>query len=228
MRGEKQFSNGLKGYVILETTLLICIKIVECFQLQWWMVNVLEYAAILLNTLLVFRYYHRYGRKPENRSVRLIPWGLFATALADFFLTFISIERVYFPGILSFCIAQIIYTVWINPNGKQIVAQGILFAAGIFVAFSRGVLNAVAAVGILDISLLLINVLMVCTTARKKTPVLFGIGITLFLCCDVSICVRVLTTGILHEAAAFLVWIFYLPSQVCITLSYIRSLKTGE
>jgi len=90
-----------------------------------------------------------------------------------------------------------------------------------FAAFRLGVLNAVAAVGILDISLLLINVLTVWTTARKKIPVLFGIGSTLFLCCDVLICARVSTFGMLHEAAAFycqwvtdMIHFFYLRTNV--------------
>lgn len=226
MKGSKQFSNWLKGYIILESALLLCMKIVEYSRLYWWMVNILEYAAILINTLIVFGYYLRYGRKPENRSVRLIAWGLFMTALADVFLTLTGTEEFYFPGIAAFCIVQILYTLWINRNGKQFIAQGILFAAGIVVLFRMGVFQAAAAAGILDLSLLLVNAWMVWTTARRKTPLLFKIGITLFLGCDVSIGVRILTSGMPHEAAAFLVWIFYVPSQVCITLSYIRSLRT--
>ena len=59
------------------------------------------------------------------------------------------------------------------------------------------------------------------TPTGAKTPLLFRIGITLFLCCDLLIALRGFTTRGTHDTIDLFVWIFYIPSQVAITLSYL-------
>ena len=53
-------------------------------------------------------------------------------------------------------------------------------------------------------------------------------GITLFLCCDLFIALRTLTKGGIHDMVDFFVWIFYIPSQVAITLWYLNRNKVTD
>jgi hypothetical protein len=42
----------------------------------------------------------------------------------------------------------------------------------------------------------------------------------LFLCCDITVMLKVLTSGSLKTAISFMTWIFYVPAQVLLTLAY--------
>ena len=48
-------------------------------------------------------------------------------------------------------------------------------------------------------------------------------GVTLFLACDTSIVIRALTSGAVKSAAWFMVWVFYVPAQVLLTLAYAKA-----
>lgn len=97
-----------------------------------------------------------------------------------------------------------------------------LFAVCLIILMIAGMLNLTNALGVLDITLVLVNVIIAWTSARERTPLLFRIGLTLFLCGDLAIMIRTLTTGTLHDGIDLLEWVLYLPSQVLITLSYIK------
>lgn len=106
---------------------------------------------------------------------------------------------------------------------KLLLLRIALFAVCLMFLNRAGMLTPVNAVGILDLNLLLINTIIAWTAASAKTPLLFRIGITLFLCCDLSVALVNLTAGSVRNVSDFLIWIFYIPSQAAITLSYLLS-----
>ena len=152
-------------------------------------------------------------------------YALFVTLAGDVFLTLIGTEDVFVPGILLFCAAEALYAVYLGPRAWSAGLQVILTAAGILVLQRSGDLSAASALGALDLALLSVNMITAWTRAEKKTPLLFKIGITLFFLCDSFIALRMVTAGPVREAAAFMVWVFYAPSQVAITMSYVNKMR---
>ena len=227
------YGSGVVLYTVIEAGILLSVKLGEIFHLQWQLIDFLQYTAILINTIVVFMCYVKYGRDPANASVRPVAYGLFLTAAADVFLSLIGTEQVYVPGVLLFCIVQMLYAFWLAggiSSGlkkcvKPLLLYAVLYAAVLFAAQKAGMLNLAAALGILDALLLAGNTVLAWTSARDRAGTLFRAGIALFLCCDISIGIKMLAAGTMQAAAAFLIWVFYIPSQVCITLSYVR--KTG-
>ena len=220
-------SSGCTCYVISEALLLFCMKLGEFIEIGWRYVDCLQYLAVLINAFAALQAFVRYGRKPGNELHRLLAWALFTTAAADFFLSMIGTEGAFVPGVLLFCIVQLLYAFWLDCGYRSFLLRGILFLAAAAAAFCTGMLTLPAALGLLDLSLLLVNVLTAWRLPGERVPALFRAGMTLFLCCDVTIAVKMISSGTLYDAAAFMVWVFYVPSQVCITVTCVRSLQAG-
>ena len=99
-----------------------------------------------------------------------------------------------------------------------------MFALLCLVAVFTGQLNDISALGLLNISILAVNVAESWLSSDGRMTVLFRIGITLFFCCDFCIGLRTISSGILQDISYFLVWSFYVPSQVLLTLNYVIGL----
>ncbi len=178
---------------------------------------VLKYSGILLCVLFSSLCSFYGGEK-------LIPWALLFTAAADFFL--LVIDRYYVAGILFFLVVQSIYLydlfketgrIWIPFRIVCLVLAVALLAM-------TGMLTVLNLLVGIYFPMILVNMIM-SWIYRKKMSFLFALGLTLFVLCD--ICVGLYNLyGILPESVyAFTrigMWMFYLPSQVLISLSMLK------
>lgn len=217
---------GLTVYLLIEALLLCLVETGECAGWSTMTVQVLMYTAILINTAVVAYHFYTSGAYKKKESENLIAYALFTTAVADFFMTLIGAPVGFLPGVLLFCLVQVVYALYLSPYVEWFLIRAVFFAASVLCLKVAGMMSLENVFGLLDVSLLLINAVLAWTLARERTSWLFRMGITLFLCCDVSIVLRTLTTGSVHDMINYLVWVFYIPSQVALSLSYIKQ-KTG-
>ena len=213
---------GLLWYLVSEAFLLCLIQAGKCLGWNVLVVQVLMYAAILINTILAAHRFFRPGTDRKGAPDVYVAYALCMTAAADFFLTLIGTDGSYLPGIILFCVVQMIYALYLRHTLKLLLVRVALFAVCLLLFRQAGILDVTSAMGLLDISLLLVNAILSWTRKGARPPLLFRIGIVLFLCCDLSIALRSFTGGGLHDLIDFFVWIFYIPSQVAITLSYLN------
>jgi len=165
----------------------------------------------------------------------LITAALFFTALADIFLLFFP-DR-YIPGLASFCVVQTIYTIMTTKRSetiKRFLIPCAIALIGICVAFISGFLSSDPRMFFLMIMLPYYAVLFALNTVRSwkifhrsgsREDFIFALGLTLFILCDINVLIRnlngffpQLVPQSFTSAAIFLTWIFYLPSQVLISL----------
>lgn len=211
----------IKAYIAVEAVILIMIQASKLMQLEHQ--GRIMYPAIVLNTAVAAYFYARYSRTLSDRHANLIAYALFMTLVADWFLTFTGakyggMEHIY--GLIAFCTVEVIYAAYLRAGLISIIARVLLFLAGLFGLYKAGMLRADAALGILNMILVLVNVIDVWTARRKDTTLLFRLGIMLFLFCDITVMLKVLTSGSLKTAISFMTWIFYVPAQVLLTLAY--------
>lgn len=215
-------------YLFIEAALLSLVETGKCAAWSDLTIQMFMYTAILLNAVITAFHFFNSGayRKKDHRN--LVAYAIFATAAADFFMTLIGTPAAFLPGVILFCLVQGIYALYLSPFVKWFLIRAGVFAVSVLGLKAAGMMDLKNVLGLLDISLLLINTGLAWTLARKKTSRLFKTGITLFLCCDCSIALRTLTSGSTHDIIDFLVWIFYVPSQAAICLSYIQEPKAFE
>ncbi|MBR2834211.1 MAG: hypothetical protein IKE43_00650 [Coriobacteriales bacterium] len=221
-------TRGLIFYLVLEALLLCLIETGIYMSWNGQIVNTLMYAAILINTIVVAYRFFRLRADQRSAHDKFIAYAIFVTAVADIFLTLIGSADTFLPGVILFCMVQIIYAIYLYPTAKSLLIRVALFAICLLLLKIFEMLSLSNAFGLLDISLLLVNVIIAWTLTRVKIPLLFRIGITLFLCCDLSIALRIFTTGEAFGIIGLLVWLFYIPSQVLITLSYLSSTSVSR
>lgn len=166
--------------------------------------------------------------------------GLLFTLFADTFLVLMQSQQTL--AMFLFSVTQISYFVvlyYINQDKKQLILNLIL-RAGLFVVLCTtawimlgSAFSLLVLVSLFYFSNLLFNVIFSGINI-KKCPLLFC-GLLLFLLCDLLIGLEVLT-GIINvpvlenvlsvlNAYFNLAWVFYIPSQLLITLSAINFAK---
>ena len=242
----------ITAYIAVELLLLIAAKICESAG-TGHTESIVKFSAIVCNTIVAAYYYIKYGRRKSHPGTsrkslqsndakscdfsteslnitsaanNLIAYGLFCTVVGDFFLTLISTEKYYLPGIVMFCAAELLYMIYLRPSRITVVSTCILLAATMISLIKLRLLTVVTFFGALDIVLILINTISAWASRSARAPHLFRIGITLFLCCDVSLMLRAISSGSLYQLTDWLFWTCYAPSQVLITLAYIRDSRT--
>ena len=222
-------------WLLIELALLIVIESIVNIDLSHSrLLNDVQYAAIVCNSIVTYLFFRAYGTKPENTGEELMACGLFVTAAADFFMTFLSTgntDPIYNIGVLLFCVVQLIYMRYIRPDKKMIVTDVVLIAlfCSIFAHVEFLKLDLTNLLRICDVVLVLVNAIWANLFRKDRLSRLFRAGIALFFLCDMTIGVRgAVPAGILHDDIALLVWLFYVPAQVCLTLSYVRSLEKEE
>ena len=164
----------------------------------------------------------RHKSNQDARHENLVCLALVITLFADFFLTLLGGDLYGTIGVAFFCILESVYAVYLKSPVPMIVARVVLFVALIVAALILHRLTITTAVAVLNISILTFNLVDAWSAKRFDAGLLFKIGITLFFIGDLCVGLRAVTSGNLREVAAFLVWIFYLPTQVLLTLHYAR------
>lgn len=140
----------------------------------------------------------------------------FFTLIADLFL--LMLDSYYYIGILFFIVVQYRYASIINKlNSKYTKSFSIIRLSicliGVIVLFITMNLSLTNVLVIIYFSNLLLNAFQSISTKN----ILLILGLFLFLGCDICVGIHNISNG--KTIADILMWIFYLPSQVLISLS---------
>lgn len=165
----------------------------------------IKYLGIAL--CLVFSIY----RKNHIKS-----FAMLFTFTADFFL--LVINKYYEIGLISFICAQICYIYFLGNIYKPyfnrfLLIRLIIVIFGTIVLFISNNMSILNELVLIYFSNLVINTVQAFFSKNS----IFAIGLLLFVCCDV--CVGLHNINAAYSVATFLMWVFYLPSQVLIVLA---------
>lgn len=175
----------------------------------------LKYGGILL--CLAFSVY-----AAARGGDRLVPVALVLTALADSLL--LVLNACYALGVLIFLGAQSVYLIRLRlTTGRAwpLLRALVPLAAGLLL-YALGQASPLNLLAGLYFSQLLVNAAIAWTVPGRRGR-LFAVGLTLFIGCDVCVGAFNAAPGLLPDGfcrlAAVGMWLFYLPSQVLISLS---------
>ncbi len=203
----------ITAFLITETVLYVLFMAMDLFSIGGSTIG-LKYAGILLCLLFSILCAIRGGD-------RIVPFALLFTAVADFFL--LVINEYYLAGVCSFILVQTLYLLRLYRDTKKLwlPARIICAVLAVLVLMLTGLFSAVNLASVLYYSLLLINLAISWTVPGRKGRT-FALGLTLFILCDT--CVGIFNMGSLMPAGLYAfasigMWLFYLPSQVLISLT---------
>lgn len=164
----------------------------------------------------------------EEEDGFLVCAALGFTLGADLFL--LVLDRWYLAGVSLFCVVQALYFLRIRQSlPSPGLAAALLLRAGVTVLGLAGAallvgLNALTGLAVFYFLQLLLNALESFRLPRHGLP--FSLGLLLFVGCDLCVGLHNLAAlsplavgGALAAFARVGMWLFYLPSQVLITLS---------
>lgn len=179
-----------------------------------------------LSVLLCFCFVLQAGKGGDGALMKA---ALGFTLLADLFL--LVLDRWYLTGVSCFCVVQLLYLTRIAKLRPEklplrLILRGLLAAAALLIAWRLGVLDSLTALSLFYFSQLLCNALESLHLGSSYRA--FSLGLFLFLGCDLCVGLQNLSAwvpgagGPLVEFARVGMWLFYLPSQVLISLSVKR------
>ncbi len=236
-------------YVLAELVMLVILKKQDFEGGSVLLSTALMYGAILLNTavllVLLLRHFAREKRSGRlsgedaglfgvmsRRSV-FVALALLFTLAADTVL--VLLDRWYTAGVLLFCLVQTFYALSFNSGLRDWllrIGTFLLITAVLLVLRMGTALNIASAWSITQLTLNAVAAIILIRRARavgetaEDHPglVLFAVGLVLFFGCDVSVGIYNLCAGIpglrgLWESSGFMIWIFYLHSQVLLAFS---------
>lgn len=181
-----------------------------------------KYASIALCFLYVLT-------AEQDEDGLLMRAALGFTLLADLFL--LVLDQFYLIGVACFCVVQLLYLVRIariRPKRLRLrlVLRGLITTLALLIVWLLGVMDPLTGLSLFYFSQL------VCNAAESLIVDLpipeFTLGLFLFLGCDLCVGLQNLSGwfpavgGPLVEFARIGMWLFYLPSQVLISLSVKR------
>ena len=188
----------------------------DVFFPEFWSSSLLKYVGIFLCSIYAYQKYH-------NDSMLIL--ALFLTFLADTILVWTTWEIV---GVYVFCFAQLMHLLRLSKAKLEIIgayaaALGLFAALGIVSGLDP--LYAICTVYALE----LVCNLVLSYRRYAKHPKDFKArccfyGFMAFIACDFCVALRHLSLDSLLPVeilplVAFLVWVFYYPSQVLIANS---------
>lgn len=220
--------------LLMVETILYCFSILQ--NVVW--INEVRYVSIALCFLFgvcvmaVMKWSKGEDGKHFSRRKMFIVWGLFFTCIADYFLVLKGSD--YEWGIGFFLLVQICYFMYIvceEGRWKEAVCKRWKRIVGRIVAGSVLCFGMYRIVGNIALQELLavfyavfsFDNIWLCIGKRRKEW-FFTLGLILLFCCD--ICVAFSNScgfGVEAQIASWLVWVFYIPSQVSISLSIKKS-----
>lgn len=165
----------------------------------------------------------------EGRDSLLMKTALGFTLLADLFL--LVLDHWYLIGVACFCVVQLLYLTRIAKLRPEklplrLALRGLLVVAALITAWRLGALDGLTALSLFYFSQLICNALESLSLGIPFRG--FSLGLFLFVGCDLCVGLQNLSAwfpaagGPLVEFARVGMWLFYLPSQVLISLSVKR------
>ena len=186
-----------------------------------------KYAGIIL--CLVFSLYSLI-RKRSLEAI-FIPCALVFTLISDCFLLLNPDPELFIYGLVTFIITQLIYFLFLSFKNKSlfefilnIVIRLILTLVAIVVAVSLGYKDTLTLLALSYFVELLANFVYSFSLIKlDKKYLIFSAGLLLFIGCDISVGLNNvhLFDGIDYSLVNYMMWVFYLPSQVLLSISSI-------
>ena len=171
--------------------------------------------------------------RDTTRDNAIMLAALFFTAVSDLFI--LVLGKYYEIGLLTFIIVQALYLYRLYSDRLKKIYITLAVRLGVMVALIitfavLNMLNLLIAECAIYITMLSANVVDAFVICKKSVNnLLFAIGLTLFLGCDICVGLHnfgtVLNVALpiwLTKTVSVAMWAFYLPSQVLITLSVNR------
>lgn len=194
-------------------------------------------------------------RKDQCIEALILQAGLFFTLISDLFILILD---YYFYGVLVFTLVQQLYsmrlillkyekrdsTKKILLYGRRVTIQVVLAAIVCLFLLLVGVsLDRLLVASVFYFISILFNTIAAFSLAindcKKRSNLLYAVGMLLFLLCDINVGLFNLTGfiempkeiySVIYSYSSILMWTFYAPSQVLIALSisYIRNRKEAS
>ena len=161
-------------YLLIAISLFIASKYAEA-HFHSDLEGKIKFFSILINSIFV-AYYYCVFHDSETKKIDLIAYGLFLTVIGDYFLTYKGTEEYYLPGIIFFCLVQILYMIYIKPKAIEYIFRCLLFITGIIILIHYKQLSILTFFGLLDIVMIIFNTIS--SWLSKNVPLLFKLGIT--------------------------------------------------
>ena len=187
--------------------------------------STLKYASISL--CLAFSLYCLIRKRKMVNC--FIPIALVFTLISDYFLLFNTNQSLYVYGLITFIITQLIYFVFILYLRKSkrellinLLVRSLLTIAALVVAFYLNYSDVLTILALVYFVELLSNFLYSTFLIKlDKEYLIFSLGLLLFIGCDINVGLNNvhLFEGIDYILVNFLMWVFYLPSQVLLSLT---------
>jgi hypothetical protein len=195
--------------------------------------TILKFSSIILCFFIVLLIGNDGIDKMDKSLVQL---ARFFTVLADLFLVILNNFQI---GIGCFCIVQFIYILRHGrgkafKNTAAILLVTIAIASLIYIKVPiPNIDKSMYIVALLYASLLINSVIMAATTYSRKvyskfSCTLIAVGMILFFMCDFNVAlynlidfydIELIRVNNKEFLVGFLMWFFYLPSQLLLTLS---------
>lgn len=211
-------------YILLEAILLGIVVLMQT-SLPESLYTKPQYCAILLNFLTMLYFFRKHHRKGDGFFLWSIPLDLLLTLAADTFL--VAINNYYIFGIIFFCCVQTVYAIDLGITKKNLTARVILLLLLIFFVAKTDLELIFSSYSMANLVVNAVVSILRYTKHKTKAGLLFMIGLILFLGCDISVGLRnafALSDSAVYLFTFYLVWSFYIPSQVLIVLAYIQRL----
>ena len=187
--------------------------------------STLKYAGISL--CLAFSLYCLIRKRKMVNC--FIPIALVFTLISDYFLLFNTNQNLYVYGLITFIITQLIYFAFILYLRKSklellinLLIRFLLTIAALGVAFYLNYSDVLTILALVYFVELLSNFLYSTFLIKfDKEYLIFSLGLLLFIGCDINVGLNNvhLFEGIDYSLVNFLMWVFYLPSQVLLSLT---------
>ena len=224
-------------FCIIEFLILVFLKLTQAFCPLTVSEVLPMFLAILINALFMLFLVIQVKKAGKNMMITGIPLAVFTTLLADCFLVLFhdlsKAELIHFItplisnmiGFFIFGIVQVIYAYYLGLTKRRLIIRVRFYICFIIAIAVAGLLTIDRLIACLSMSQLILNFVYVWIENHRKhttASLLLAIGITLFFGCDLFIMMRMLLPpqGFIYSAICFMVWIFYIPSQVLLTSSY--------
>ena len=187
--------------------------------------STLKYVSISL--CLAFSLYCLIRKRKMTNC--FIPIALVFTLISDYFLLFNTNQNLYVYGLITFIITQLIYFAFILYLRKSklellinLLVRFLLTIAALVVAFYLNYSDVLTILALAYFVELLSNFLYSTFLIKlDKEYLIFLLGLLLFIGCDINVGLNNvhLFEGIDYSLVNFLMWVFYLPSQVLLSLT---------
>lgn len=172
-----------------------------------------------------------HGRNRELLRIVFTALALLFTLAADIFL--VLLDDYYLAGVLLFCVVQTLYGIALKPKPVSGAVRVTAFLLVWLVLALTDAAEPLTVASAYSITQLTVNAVLALKKVReeKRTgactlagAVLFAVGLVLFWGCDMSVGIFNLSFGmekfrLLNRITWFLMWVFYLPSQVLLVLA---------